>query len=247
MRPVRISLQILEEVATCQPIGTSELATRLSLSKTTVHRALASLSEAGWIEPSGEARRSWQLSIHALVVAGRAIESRSGLRSVAIPVMEGLRRTTEETVHLVTRYRDSVALIERLDGIKPVRVFHPLGGRAALHVTSTGKAILAHLPQAELQSYLAQGLAGAAVDPGALVEELQLVRQRGFAINLGHNVPDANAVAAAIIGDGDAPIAAISVSGPSERMPEALCLARGAIVNDAARRIALGLRVPGTH
>jgi IclR family acetate operon transcriptional repressor len=248
MRPVLISLQILEEVASRQPIGTSELARHLELSKTTVHRALMSLAEAGWIESSGEARKSWQLSIHALVVAGRAVESGFPLRSIALPVMEGLRRTTEETIHLVTRYRDSVALIERLDGIKPVRVFHPFGGRAPLHATSSGKAMLANLPQAELDLYLrdrlSDGAAGSPTKLQALVKELQLVRRRGFAVNLGQNLPDANAVGAAIMGEGDQPIAAITISAPSERMPEKLCLARGELVSDAARRIALGLRVP---
>lgn len=240
MRPVRISLEILEEVASRQPIGTSELARQLDLSKTTVHRALMSLAEAGWIEPTGEARKSWQLSIHALVVAGRALESQLGLRSIAIPVMEGLRRSTEETVHLVVRYHDSVALIERLDAIKPVRIFHPFGGRAPLHLTSSGKAILANLPQAELESYLRRCGAKA----GPLVREFQQVHRRGFAINLGQNLPDANAVGAAIMGDGDRPIAAITVSAPSERMPEKLCLVRGPLVHDAARRISLGLRLP---
>jgi IclR family acetate operon transcriptional repressor len=246
MRPVRISLQILEEIASRQPVGTSELARHLALSKTTVHRALISLSESGWIEPAGEARKSWQLSIHALVVAGRAIESQLALRSVAIPVMEGLRRSTEETVHLVVRYRDSVALIERLDGIKPVRVFHPFGGRALLHVTSSGKAILANLPQPELDSYLQASFGGTSnsVPQRAFLKELQLVRRQGFAINLGQNVPDAHSVGAAIMGEQDQPIAAITISAPSERMPEKLCLARGKMINDAARRISLGLRSP---
>jgi len=248
MRPVLISLQILEEVASRQPIGTSELARHLDLSKTTVHRALMSLSEAGWIEPSGEARKSWQLSMHALVVAGRAVESGFPLRSVALPVMEGLRRTTEETIHLVTRYRDSVALIERLDGIKPVRVFHPFGGRAPLHATSSGKAILANLPRAALDSYLrdrlSDGKAGSSANVHTLVKELQLVRRQGFAINLGQNVPDAHSVGAAIMGERGQPIAAITISAPSERMPEKLCVARGKLISDAARRISLGLCIP---
>jgi IclR family acetate operon transcriptional repressor len=247
MRPVRISLQILEEVASLQPVGTSELARRLSLSKTTVHRALISLAESGWIELAGEGRKAWQLSMHALVVAGRAMECRSGLRSVAIPVMEGLRRSTEETVHLVVPYRGSVALLERLDGIKPVRVFHPFGGRAPLHLTSSGKAILAHLPQAELEAYLVEKLsretAGKAKTQ-SLLKELRWVRKRGFAVNLGQNVPDANAAGAAILGENDRPIAAITISAPSERMPEKLCLIYGELVNDAARRISLGLRIP---
>ena len=246
MRPVLISLKILEEVASRQPIGTSELARCLDLSKTTVHRALASLAEAGWVEPTGEARKSWQLSIHALVVAGRAVNSRAALRSVAIPVMEGLRRSTEETVHLVARYRDDVALIERLDGIKPVRIFHPFGGRAPLHVTSSGKAILANLPEPELDLYLRKKLSdgGSAAKIQALAKELQLVRRRGFAVNLGQNVPDANAVGAAIISLSGRPFAAVTISAPSERMPEKLCLARGELIKDAARRISLGIRTP---
>ena len=245
MRPVTISLQILEEVASRQPIGTSELARQLELSKTTVHRALMSLAEAGWIEPSGEARKSWQLSLRALMVAGKAMEPQSSLRSVAIPVMEELRRSTGETVHLVTRYCDSVVLIERLDGIKPVRVFHPFGGRAPLNVTSSGKAILASLPQAELDSYLKNGFSNGQHDASAIhafAKELQIVRKRGFALNLGQNVPDAHSVGAAIMGEGDRPVAAITISAPSERMPEKLCMARGNLIKDAARRISLGLR-----
>ena len=245
MRPVRLSLQIIEEIASRQPIGASELGRRLDLSKTTVHRALKSLHDAGWIEPTEEARKSWRLSIQALVVGGRAIESRSGLRSIAIPVMEDLRRSTEETIHLLVRYGDRVVLIERLDGIKPVRIFNPFGGRARLHRTSSGKAILAHLEKEELEAYLAQPLTSARtrvpIDKAALVAELVLVRSRGFAVNLGDNHPDTNAVGAAIMDDKSQPIAAITVSAPADRLPGSLCLAHGPLVTDAARRIAIGI------
>ena len=249
MRPVLLSLRIVEEIASRQPVGTSELARRLDLSKTTVHRALMSLHEAGWIEPTEEARRSWRLSIHALVVGGRAADTRAGLRSIALPVMEDLRRATEETIHLLVRYRERVVLIERLDGIKPVRVFNPFGGRARLHRTSSGKAILAHLPQVERDAYLRMPLTSARtrapIDIAALKKELALIRRRGFAVNLGDNHPDANAVGAAIVDEREHPIAAITVSSPAERMPDALCVARGALVADAARKIALGLRSRG--
>ncbi len=249
MRPVLLSLRIVEEIASRQPIGTSELARRLELSKTTVHRALMSLSEAGWIEPTEEARKSWRLSIHALVVGGRAVESRAGLRSIAIPVMEDLRRATEETIHLLVRYQERVVLIERLDGIKPVRVFNPFGGRARLHRTSSGKAILANLPRAELDAYLSGRLTSARtrapIDKDALAAELTEIRKRGYAVNLGDNHPGANAVGAAIIDERAHPIAAITVSAPAERMTEKLCVARGTLVSEAARKIALGLRSRG--
>src|SRR5690242_6496159 len=121
MRPVRLAFQIVEQIASLQPIGTSELARQLELSKTTVHRSLVSLREAGWVEQLEAPGRSWILSIRALVVGGRSVDSVGSLRRVAIPVMEDLRRSTEETIHLVLHYQNCVVLIERLDGIKPVQ------------------------------------------------------------------------------------------------------------------------------
>jgi IclR family acetate operon transcriptional repressor len=247
MRSVEVALRIVEEVASRQPVGVSELARRLGLSKTTVHRSLATLHKTGWIEPAEEARTAWTLSIRALVVGGQAIEAHGGLRSIAIPVMEEVRRTTEETIHLMVRDNDHVVLIERLDGIKPVRVFNPLGGRARLHRTSSGKAVLANLPVAELKVYLERPLTSgrtrSPVDKAALCEELELVRRRGFALNLSSNQPDVNAVGAPIFDEERRPIGAITISAPAERMPEALCLENAPIIIDAARRITLGMQL----
>ena len=244
MRAAAMALRVMEGVASFQPIGASELARRLVLSKTTVHRSLMSLHKSGWIEPIDEFRRAWTLSIRALVVGGRAVESRGGLRSIAIPVMDELRHTTEETIHLLVRYRDFVVLIERLDGIKSTRSFNPLGGQARLHRTSSGKAILSHLPQPERDAYLE---AREETSPThrksqrALLEELVLAKKRGFAVNLGENLPGISAVGSPILDSNDYPIAAITISAPTERMPAALIPARGKLVCDAARRIALGL------
>jgi len=249
MRPVRLALQIVEEIASHQPIGTSELARRLGLSKTTVHRSLKSLHEAGWIEPSEESRTSWLLSIRALVVGGRSVESRGSLRRICVPVMEDLRRSTEETIHLLAHYQHNVVLIERLDGIKPVRVFNPFGGRAPLHRTSSGMAILAHLTREEQNAYLNElrlrTKRRASSDIKALRDELALTRKRGFSVNLGQNLPNVNAVGAAIFDSRSVPIAAITVSAPSDRMTSATCTAHGPLVSEAARRISLGMGMRG--
>jgi IclR family acetate operon transcriptional repressor len=247
MRSVEVALRILEAVASRQPVGVSELARRLGLSKTTVQRSLTTLHASGWIEPVDGGTRAWTLSIRALVVGGRAIDSGRGLRSSAIPVMEEVRRKTGETIHLMVRHDDSVVLIERLDGIKPVRVFNPLGGRALLHRTSSGKAVLANLSEPERALYLERRLASGRTRPpigkALLCEELELVRRRGFAINLSSNQPDVNAVGAAIFDEEHRPIGAITISAPADRMPEALCLRNGATINDAARRITIGVRL----
>jgi IclR family acetate operon transcriptional repressor len=174
------------------------------------------------------------------------VDSHSGLRSIAVPVMEELRRATEETIHLLVRERRSVVLIERLDGIKPVRVFNPVGGRSAMHRTSAGKSIMAKLGDEEIAAYAAALEAPRPGSPPFDIEqfqaELRTVRERGFAINLAGNQPDVHAVAGAIIGAGEKAIAAITISSPPERLPLERCLELGPLVADAARRITLGLR-----
>jgi IclR family acetate operon transcriptional repressor len=246
MRSVIVALRVLEEIAAHQPVGVSELARLMKLSKTTVHRSLMTLKEADWIEPADDGRAVWSLSARALVVGGRAVDSHSGLRSIAVPVMEDLRRATEETIHLLVRERRSVVLIERLDGIKPVRVFNPVGGRSAMHRTSAGKAIMARLADDEIEAYSVALESPRPGSPSFDLEqfraELRTVRERGFAINLGNNQPDVHAVAGAIIGAGERAIAAITISAPPERLPLERCLELGPLVADAARRIALGLR-----
>ncbi len=246
MRSVLVALRVMEEIAARQPIGVGDLARALALSKTTVHRSLLTLREAGWIEPTDDGRALWSLSVRALAVGGRAVESHNGLRSIAVPVMEDLRRATEETIHLLVRERQSVVLIERLDGIKPVRVFNAVGSRGSMHRTSAGKSILAKLPDDEMEAFLADlGSRTGHVPPvniGDLRRELATVKQRGFAINLAGNQPDVHAVGAAIIGAGAKPIGAITISAPPERLPEATCVKLGPLVEDAARRIQVGLR-----
>jgi IclR family acetate operon transcriptional repressor len=242
---VLVALRVLEEIAAHQPIGVSDLARLLGLSKTTAHRALQTLAQAGWIETGGDRRALWSLSVRALVVGGRAIDSQRGLRGIAVPVMEDLRRSTEETIHLLVPDRTHVVLIERLDGIKAVRVFNPVGGRASIFRTSSGKAMLARLSEPELAPYI-ETLRGraelGAQDADDFLAEMALVRQRGFAINLGSNQPDVHAVAAAIVNTDGSPLAAVTVSAPPERLSEADCTRIGPLVVDAARRVSVGLR-----
>lgn len=240
----------MEEIAAHQPLGVSAIARSLGISKTTAHRSLKTLASAGWISASNDRQALWSLSVRALLVGSRAVESQAGLRGIAVPVMEDLRRTTEETIHLLVRDRAQVVLIERLDGIKPVRVFNPLGGRASAFRTSAGKAILSRLPDTDLEACLEVLRVRSGRDGmpqyEALVAELDEVRRQGFAINLAGNQPDVHAVAAPILDGSGYPVAAVTVSSVPERLTKATCLKIAPLVVDAARRIGVGLRAAGS-
>lgn len=246
MRNVELTLQILEEVALRQPVGVSELARTLELPKTTVQRALMTLAKSGWIVATEEARPSWAITLRALTVGAQAVSAQGRLRSVAIPVMEELRRATQETVHLNLYYRDKTVLIERLDGILPVRRFNPFGTTITLHPTAAGRILLSYLTDAELDIYFEGSFPSDhpcdAQHATWLREEGRRNRERGFSITLGGAFSEVHAVAAPIFHHGPRPIAAVSVSAPADRMPLALCEERGLLIAEAARRISLGLR-----
>jgi IclR family acetate operon transcriptional repressor len=157
MRNVLNTLRVLEEVATRQPVGVGELARVLDMPKSSVQRALHTLNSAGWIRPAtGEITR-WAVTTKALDV-GRHASGDLGLRDAAMPVMEDLRRRTEETIHLTVPEGGKVVLIERLETSKPVRISMALGHALPLHASANGKAVLANSPAEAITRLLAEGL-----------------------------------------------------------------------------------------
>lgn len=244
MQNVVNALRALEEVAERQPIGVAELARAMELPKSSVQRTLITLHGAGWIRPAGSAPTRWVVTTKALHV-GRRATGELGLRDVAVPVMEDLRRRTDETIHLAVREGSKVVLVERLETSQPVRIILPLGQDLSLHASANGKAVLAAEPAGAAESYIAAGLRGftgtTITDPRRLLDELAETRARGWAVNGGEWREDVSAVAAAVLAESGAPVASISVNVPTSRMTDGARSAYGALVSEAAKRISAEL------
>jgi IclR family transcriptional regulator, acetate operon repressor len=244
MQSVVSALRVLEAVAKRQPVGVSELARELGLPKSSVQRSLQTLHVAGWIRPASTEVKRWVLTSRALHV-GQSGAGEFGLRDCAIPVMESLRRESSETIHLMIPEGRDVVLIERLPSPNPVRIVIPLGGRAPLHASSNGKAILANRRLETVQAFLSGGLPGytgaTIVEPAALLAELSEIRNRGYAVNRGEWRGDIAAVAAAILGHDGEPVASISISAPVTRMPARVWSGYGRLVREAAMEISAAL------
>ncbi|AYF76475.1 IclR family transcriptional regulator [Nocardia yunnanensis] len=244
MRNVLNTLRVLEEVAARQPIGVGELARVLELPKSTVQRALVTLDTAGWIRPAtGEVTR-WVITTKALAVGGSA-GGDLGLRGAALPVLEDLRRSTGETVHLTIPENGKMVLIERLETDKPVRTSMALGHALPLHASANGKAVLAHTPPESLRRLLRDDLPRytdtTITDPDALRAELNRIRAQGFAVNRGEWRSDVGAVAAAVLSSEGQPVASLSVNLPIGRLTPDTEPGFGAAVTAAARTLAARL------
>ena len=244
MRNVLNTLRVLEEVASRQPIGVGQLARVLDMPKSSVQRALVTLDTAGWIRPAAGEVTRWVMTTKALAVGGRA-SGDLDLRGAALPIMEDLRRHTEETIHLTVPENGKMVLIERLETDKPVRTSMALGHALPLHASANGKAVLAYSSPEVIGQLLADELPRytdtTITDPDKLRAELAAIQRRGFAVNHGEWRSDVGSVAAAVMGGHEKPIASLSVNIPISRLTEGSEAAFGAAVAEAARSLSAGL------
>lgn len=241
MRSVKTAFRVLDAVADHQPIGLSELARRLELPKATAQRSLTVLAEVGWIMPDGQDVMRWVLSDRARSLAQR-VGDHARVRDAALPSLARLHADTLETIHLTVPDGPEVVLIERLDSSHQVRVVRPIGSRSPLHASSTGKAVLAHMPVDEVHAYLADELESPArrtkTDRALLLKELEIVRERGYAVADEEAADGVASVAGAIRPTGGRAIAAISISGPVSRIRPDIYEFYGEKVRAAAGEVA---------
>jgi IclR family acetate operon transcriptional repressor len=137
--------------------------------------------------------------------------------------MEELRDRFGETVNLAVLDRRHIVYVHQVESQRSVRAFNRVGNRVLAHASAAGKALLAHAPQAAIDALIEDGELQALTpvtltDPAALIADLERVRARGYALDLGEQDPEIVCVAASVPAAGLRPVAAVSVSGPALRM-----------------------------
>lgn len=211
-------VSVLKEFAEAGPdLGVSEISRRLGLPKSVVHRTLVSLVRAGFLlrdETSGR----YRLGPEAIGLGLAALGS-VDLVGIALPHMELLRSRTEETVTLSVRVGSARAYVSQLESPQDVRMTVEIGRRWPLYAGASGRAILAMLPEEEIDRYLAATDLVALTDHTitareALRASLAEVRANGYAVSLGERDRWAGAVAAAVMSPVQGVVGAVSVCGP---------------------------------
>jgi DNA-binding IclR family transcriptional regulator len=201
-------------------LGVTELSHQLNLHKSTVSRLLASLEREGLVE-SNPLTRKYRLGV-ALVTLGGLVLQRLNMMQSALPHLQALANTTQETVNLAIRDRDEAVNIAEIPSPQTVRYIGWVGRRLPLHCTSTGKVLLAHLAADEQEAIIMRGLTRYApnsiTSPGELRQELTTIREQGYAICNDEYDIDLNGVAAPVRDHTRAVVAVVSISGPAFRL-----------------------------
>lgn len=202
-----------------ETLGVTELADALGLSKAVVHRILSSLRIKGFVEVD-ETTRRYALGPAALALGLTYLQG-IDVRDRARPILRELSERTNETATLSVRRGDSRIYVDQVTPAREVRMTVRLGHPYPLHAGGSSKTFLAHLPDPEIEEYLAGDLEKLTpitiVDRQKLRAEIQRIRQRGYAISFGERQDGAGSVAAPVFDHEGGPVAVISVCGPVER------------------------------
>lgn len=216
-------MSLLEAVVDRPLAGASlnDLAAATNLSRPTAHRLLLSLRKLGFVDYEAHARRFFPgLKTYRM---GLASAARFDIVELADRSMSRLADETGDTVFLSLRHRDSALCAARKIGAFPIRTltlnvgdFRPLG------VGSGSLALLAALPDAEVECVIARNRANLAAYPrigaGSLKQMVAATRRQGFALNNGLILEDMAAVAISVRDGAGKAIAAISVAAIRSRM-----------------------------
>lgn len=198
----------------------TDVVAAIGLSKVTTHRLLSGLVEHGLADFHEETGRFF-LGMRAYgwaVAAG----DRFGIVRAAAPALDRLVHETEDTVYLMMRVGLDAICLERREGRFPIKTLTlSAGDRRPLGVGAAGMALLAPLPQAEIERILALRAADMqkfGLDAAILRRIAATARERGYARYDGEIIPNMSAIGIALMGTQDKPIASLSVAAISERM-----------------------------
>ncbi|MEG3791595.1 SMP-30/gluconolactonase/LRE family protein [Lysobacter sp. CCNWLW3] len=222
------------------PLRFGDLMRYSGMPKSTLHRMLQTLIDFRLIRFE-EGSQTYRLGLRLFEMAHR-VWSEFDLRSAAEPELLRLRELAQETTRLGVLDGAEVLIIDQRDHIQAMRMANGVGSRLSAGASAVGKALLAYRPPEELQRYLASSALKALtpnsiLNPVEMQRELDLIKARGYAVSVEESHLGISAVAAPILDHRGEAIGAISISGPSFRLPSDRLHALGRDVIEGARRI----------
>ncbi|MFL1456236.1 IclR family transcriptional regulator [Marinobacter sp. GN3S48] len=201
----------------------TELASGTGFEAAVVQELLDPLMERGIVEVNRLGEDRWRMSAKVLEFV-RPLLAENDLTTQLIPVMERLGAETSETISLFRRISDEHVLTAVQPSRQPIRYVMEVGERFPLHLGAAGKAELAFI-SSEQKARILQRLGETSSAPDKdqmdrLNAELELVRQRRYAVSVGERVEGATAVASPVRDAAGAVCGVLSIMMPSFRVSD---------------------------
>lgn len=231
-------LAVLEFLAAHDEAATlSEISAALKLSPASIFRITGVLENAGYLHRE-EASRRFSLTRKLFLQAQPKHEGRSLVES-CLPSMREVLQLTGETVQLCCLADDTCVILEQLPSTYPFKYIVDLGSRVPVHCCAPGKAIAAHMTE-DAQGKLLRSLTmerhtdHTIITRRGLLDELEKVKSRGYAVDQGEHFEGIHCVAAPLLDRHGNAVASITIAGPSSRIQVRRFAEFGAIIKQAA-------------
>jgi DNA-binding IclR family transcriptional regulator len=199
-----------------QGLSPSDVAKRVNLSRSTVHRILVALEGEGLVAVANVPGR-YRLGPEVTRLAGA---ERGELRFSVRPFLEQLSVEVNETVDLAVLIQDRVSFVDQVAAPHRLRAVSTVGATFPAYCTANGKALLAALSDEHLLRLLPEHLSSASSrterSRAELMEELQEIRRTGVAYDNQEHTPGISAVGA-VVRDPIVAVAAVTIPLPSQR------------------------------
>jgi DNA-binding IclR family transcriptional regulator len=208
-----------------ESLGVTEISQRLGMTKSMVHRGLTSLVRHDFVVRDASTTR-YELG-PAVAQFGTLRVRPPDLHALCRPIEVALRELTGETISLHVPVDDVVVCVDGIEGQGPVARWVPLGRSIPLHVSPASRAVIAHLPEEEVELYLDRPLAvftkNTLTTREQVWEEIERVREDGYARSLGDHYTKSTgtAISFPVLDVNDEPHGSLTVAGPTDRFTAA--------------------------
>lgn len=217
---VNRAVSILQVLARRGPTAVTDIATELSIHKSTVFRLLSTLESRGLVDQN-MIRGRYQLGYGVVQLAAGATR-KLDLSVVSRRTSEALAEVTGESVDISILSDDSVLTVDQVVGAAAMTTVHWIGRRTPVHATSSGKVFLAFMSDEQRAAFLPATLErytdSTITSRLQLLRQLETVRECGYGYTLEEYEVGLAAVAAPIRDLDDHVVACLSVSGPNFRL-----------------------------
>ncbi len=223
-----------------------EISSEIRLPKSTTYRFLKTLQTRGFVDASAEYGKYRLGPSISLLSKNSSQNGHHGtLCELALPVMRRLTSETGETTFLCVKSGRETICIECMESRQSMITRFFVGEVRPLHVGAASKALLAFLPDQEVETIVHQKLSrvtkNTITDPVNLRNELKEIREKGYAYSDQEFIIGARAIAAPVLDEHGAVAASLTLSAPVHRIENSNRKILAAHVVEAAREVSANL------
>jgi DNA-binding IclR family transcriptional regulator len=202
-------------------IQISRLAEQVGLTKSTVHRLLATLTNMNYTIKDEETDK-YKIGLQVLFLSRNLINN-INVVTIAKPFLEKLCQEVNETIHLCIEDRGEVIYIDKIESNQTIRMYSRIGSRAPIYCTAVGKVLLSGMDKDKKNETISKmkfipKTPTTITSKEEFLEEIEKVDSQGYALDNSENEASLMCIAFPIFDHNGKIIASFSVSGPNNRV-----------------------------